>query len=195
MIRARNILWTVAVCCALQACYVMRPSSGGGQYVVRSTSARQVRPGDIALPTGYRIEVVATGLTYPSGVAFDDTGKAYVTESGYSYGEDWATPRLLRVDTQAQLTEVAHGSNGPWNGVASTKELFYVAEGGEREGGRILKIAPNGSVSRLIEGLPSVGDHHTNGPAIGPDGQIYFGQGVATNSGVLSVRTTRCSAG
>jgi glucose/arabinose dehydrogenase len=30
-----------------------------------------------------------------------------------------------------------------------------------------------------------MGDHHTNGPALGPDGWIYFGQGTATNSGIV----------
>src|SRR5439155_11656435 len=33
--------------------------------------------------------------------------------------------------------------------------------------------------------LPSVGDHHTNGPVIGNDGNLYFSIGVATNSGVV----------
>ena len=34
---------------------------------------------DIAVPSGYRIEPVATGLTFPTGVAFDDKGGVYVT--------------------------------------------------------------------------------------------------------------------
>ena len=62
---------------------------------------------------------------------------------------------------------------------------LFVAEGGQLQGGRILRITPGGGKTTLISGLPSVGDHHTNGPAIGPDGWIYFGQGTATNSGVV----------
>jgi hypothetical protein len=39
----------------------------------------------------------------------------------------------------------------------------------------------------LVDGLPSLGDHHTNGPLIGAGGWLYFGQGTATNSGVVGV--------
>ncbi|MBW3671554.1 MAG: PQQ-dependent sugar dehydrogenase, partial [Acidobacteria bacterium] len=42
-------------------------------------------------------------------------------------------------------------------------------------------------ITPIVEDLPSLGDHHTNGPAVGPDGWIYFGQGTATNSGVVGV--------
>src|SRR4051794_18396978 len=62
---------------------------------------------------------------------------------------------------------------------------FYVSEGGELEGGRILRITPDGRVTALVEGLPSMGDHHTNRPVVGPDGYLYFGVGTATNSGVV----------
>ncbi|HYG67893.1 MAG TPA: PQQ-dependent sugar dehydrogenase, partial [Anaeromyxobacteraceae bacterium] len=48
-----------------------------------------------------------------------------------------------------------------------------------------LRVAPDGRFEPVASGLPSLGDHHTNGPAIGPDGWIYFGQGTATNSGVV----------
>jgi hypothetical protein len=53
---------------------------------------RQINTSDIALPGGYRIEAVAVSLTFPSGVTFDDQGRAYVLETGYSYGEVWAVP-------------------------------------------------------------------------------------------------------
>ena len=29
------------------------------------------------------------------------------------------------------------------------------------------------------------GDHHTSGPAVGPDGHLYFGQGTMTNAAVV----------
>jgi hypothetical protein len=45
-----------------------------------------------------------------------------------------------------------------------------------------LRIDLHGSIMPLVEGLPSLGDHHTDGPVIGPDGFLYFGQGTATNS-------------
>jgi glucose/arabinose dehydrogenase len=168
----------------LNGCFVMRPSSGGGQTSFRPP--RKINVADIALSPGYRIEPIASGLTFPTGIAFDDAGRAYVTESGYCYGEVWTTPRLLRVESNGRTSVVAAGGrNGPWNGVAYHRGAFYVAEGGVLEGGRILRITPGGGQSVLISGLPSLGDHHTNGPIVGPDGWIYFGQGTATNSAIV----------
>lgn len=183
----------LALCLMLAGCYGMRPTRGGGEVAAAAASRPRIpHPADIALPRGYRIEAVATGLTYPSGVAVDDSGLVYVVESGYAYGEDWQEPRLLRVGPGARLTTIAAGdSNGPWTGVAwhrgghGLPEAFYVAEGGQLRGGRILRVTPGGSKEVLVDGLPSLGDHHTNGPAIGPDGMLYFGQGTATNSGVV----------
>src|SRR5204863_6625229 len=57
------------------------------------------------------------------------------------------------------------------------------------EGGRVLRIdlagARRGTIRTLVENLPSRGDHHTNGPVVGGDGWIYFGQGTATNAGIV----------
>jgi glucose/arabinose dehydrogenase len=168
----------------LAGCYNIRPSTGGGQTSFSGT--RAVNPEDIALPSGYRAEVVATGLTYPTGVAFDGSGRVYVTESGYSYGEDFTAPRLVRIEEGGGLKTILRGGrNGPWTGIAYANGAFYIAEGGVLEGGRILRVTPDGGRSVLVSGLPTMGDHHTNGPAIGPDGSIYFGQGTATNSGVV----------
>ena len=168
----------------LAGCYNMRPSTGGGQTTFSGT--RALDAADVALPSGYRAEVAATGLTYPTGVAFDGEGRAYVTESGYSYGEDFVPARLVRVEPGGGLKTITQGGrNGPWTGVTYANGAFYIAEGGVLEGGRILRVTPDGARSTLIGGLPTMGDHHTNGPAVGPDGWIYFGQGTATNAGVV----------
>jgi glucose/arabinose dehydrogenase len=163
---------------------MVRPSSGGGQ--TSFTPPRVLNPNDVTLPAGYKISVAASTLTFPTGVTFDDTGTPYVVESGYSYGEVWTAPRLLKVNSDGSLQEIARGSrNGPWTGVVFSRGSFFVAEGGELEGGRILRIGADGKISALIDNLPSKGDHHTNGPVLGPDGKLYFGQGTATNSGVV----------
>lgn len=188
-------LMPAALALLLSACYGIRPSSGGGDISKKTAqSPRKVNAADVALPRGYRIEAVATGLTYPSGITFDDSGTAYVVESGFSYGEDWQEPRLLRLGPGSRLTVIAAGdSNGPWTGAAwhrggeGQEDAFYVAEGGQLRGGRILRIARGGKQKVLLEGLPSYGDHHSNSPVIGGDGMLYFGQGTATNSGVVGV--------
>lgn len=174
----------LCVLLVLNGCYSMRGSSGGGE--VRFAPPRPIVATDIALPDGYEIEAVATGLTFPTGVAFDEAGRIYVTESGYAYGEVFTTPRLLRIDP-GEPTEIARGSDGPWNGVSFHDGAFFVAEGGQMDGGRILRITLEGEVNPLVSDLPSIGDHHTNGPAIGPDGLVYFGQGTATNSAIVGV--------
>lgn len=165
-------------------CYVMRPSSGAGQ--TEFAPPRQVRPGDVALPGGYRIEAVVQGLTFPTGVVFDDGGRLHVVEAGYSYGEEWSTARLLRVEGNGNLVEIATGGrNGPWTGAAFHEGHFFIAEGSVLEGGRILRVAPDGQAEPIVDELPSLGDHHANGPVVSPDGWIYFGQGTASNSGVV----------
>jgi hypothetical protein len=49
------------------------------------------------MPPGYHIEAFATGLTFPSGATLDDENNLYVIETGYSYGEVWGEPRLLKI--------------------------------------------------------------------------------------------------
>ncbi len=150
------------------------------------TDVRPVDPTAIALPAGYKAEVVATGLTFPTAVAFDAQGRLYFTESGYSYGEIFNEPRLVRVESDGSLTPVAVGAkNGPWTGVTFHDGNFYIAEGGELLGGKILRVSQEGNITSLVENLPTMGDHHTNGPVIGTDGMLYFSTGTATNSGVV----------
>jgi glucose/arabinose dehydrogenase len=163
----------------------MRASKGGGQRGF--TPPRRVEARAVALPAGYRIEVVATGLTLPTGVAFDDSGRVYVTEAGYAYGELWTTPRLVRVERDGRITQIAAGSGAPWNGLAFANGAFYVAAAGHREGGRIIRIGLDGTTTTVVDSLPSFGDHHTNGPVAGADGFLYFGQGTATNAGVVGL--------
>lgn len=184
--RRLSVLILLSTClAALQGgCYGVSASNGGGQ--ITSAPARHVNPRDIWLPPGYKIEAVMEGLNFPTGVTFDDKGRVYVVEAGYSYGELWTTPRLLRVISDGVVNVVAYGDNGPWNGVTFHDGNFYIAEGGEAHGGRILRIsAADGALTPMVEDLPSFGDHHTNGPVVGPDGYLYFGQGTATNSGVV----------
>src|SRR5438105_13370390 len=82
--------------------YTFLPSNGAGKAVF--SPPRRVNPADVAVPPGYCIEPVVTGLTYPSAVITDEQDRVYLLESGYSYGEDFAPPRLLRVDGGGQLS-------------------------------------------------------------------------------------------
>lgn len=164
-------------------CYMLSASNGGGQ--ADFSPPRAIQPSDVVLPSGYRIEAVACGLTFPTSVTFDEQGRLYVVEAGYSYGPAYATPRLLRVEANGATTEIASGGNPPWNGVAYHQGAFYVSEGGHL--GRLVRIALDGRITPVVTDIPSFGDHHTNGPVISPDGWLYFSQGTVTNSGVVGI--------
>src|SRR4051794_40330535 len=85
MLRRAIVLFLAFALVLACGCTAIAPSRGGGQ--TKPMQGRRVNPADVALLPGYRIDVVATGLNMPTGVAFDDQNRAYVTEAGYSYGE------------------------------------------------------------------------------------------------------------
>lgn len=93
------------------------------------TPDRIFRAEDVQVPTGYRVELVAKGLTFPTGATFDDDGNLYVTESGYSYEPEFEKTKLIRVDKDGSLTTGCEGErNGPWNGVQYHQGYFYLQE-------------------------------------------------------------------
>lgn len=191
MHRRRHALALPVALALTAACWNKTPSKGGGQISearAAEEAAKDPDPSGVQVPPGYRIEVVAEGLTFPTGVAFGDGGEIYVVESGYSTKDVEATPRVLEVSPDgrgAPRVVVAGDSHAPWNGIDSDGDVLYVAQGGQEEGGRVVRLTRDGAVEVLVDGLPSQGDHHTNGPAVGDDGYVYFGQGTVTNSGVV----------
>ncbi len=166
-------------------CYRIAPSRGGGQ-----TDAPPERAPDaaaIVVPEGLRVRVGATGLTFPTAVVTDEQDRVYIVEAGYSYGETWTTPRVLRVEGDGRLTPVAAGSpdNAPWTGASVHDGGLLVSAGGNP--GKILHVGFDRRIRILVDGLPSLGDHFTARPIPAADGYIYFGQGTITNSGVVGL--------
>ncbi|WP_026462082.1 PQQ-dependent sugar dehydrogenase [Adhaeribacter aquaticus] len=189
-LKAYTCLVLLAGSLLLSSCWKLRGHYGGPKSF--EPVPRSIQPADIALPAGYKIEAIAQGLNYPTAITFDDSGNIYVTEAGYAYGEIWTQARLLRIEPDGKTTQVAEGGkNGPWSGLSFYQGNFYVSEGGTLEKGRILRITPNGAITPVIQDLPTGGDHFTTGPVIGPDGNIYFGLGTYTNSGVVGLDNYR----
>lgn len=160
---------------------------GGGGGSAGAVPAVQVQPPDAAaaeVPKGFRAEVVMSGLTYPTSVEFDDAGTMYIAEAGYSYGDPSVKPRLLRVSQNGDVAVVAQGDPlvGPVNDLLWHDGRLYVSHRG-----KISVLEEGGRLRDLVTGLPSDGDHHNNQMTAGRDGKIYFGQGTATNSGVVGV--------
>jgi glucose/arabinose dehydrogenase len=142
----------------------------------------QVTAEEVGLPEGFELELVANGLSFPSAVAIGPEGTVYATLSGFggtpaqvvAIGVDGTVTPVVDAATaglQGPLTDVAFGPDG----------TFYVAYAG---GIAVVDLAA-GSVTPIITGLPSVGDHQNNQLAFSEDGWIYFGQGTATNSMVV----------
>jgi len=137
-------------------------------------------PSAAEVPHGYRVEVALKNLTYPTSVEFDRDGAMYVAEAGYSYGDPSAVPRILKVTRDGAISTVARdGLQAPVADLLYHDGRLYVAHRGR------ISVLEDGGLRDLVTGLPSEGDHHTNQMSVGPDGRIYFGQGTATNSGVV----------
>jgi glucose/arabinose dehydrogenase len=49
----------------------------------------------------------------------------------------------------------------------------------------IFRITADKRLEDVVTDLPGLGDHQTNYPVLGPDGKLYWGQGSATNAGVV----------
>jgi len=143
--------------------------------------AISTNPADLDLPKGYKAEVIAKGLTYPTSLTMDERGTIYVAESGHSYGPKTTEAKILRVDAGGKLKKVADKFEGPISGLTYKDGNLYVSHKGfitELE-------VKSGKRKDLVSNLPSLGDHPNGDLLFGPDGAIYFGQGTATNAGVV----------
>lgn len=84
-------------------------------------------PADFTLEQGYVLEQVVSGLTYPTGVLFDDDGGVYVVEGGFTYGPARGPARVLKVDGQ-RLSVVVDGLQGPVTGALWHRGALYTVE-------------------------------------------------------------------
>lgn len=138
-------------------------------------------PGALDLPEGYRAEVVAKGFTFPTTLLIDENENIYVAEAGYAYGPKTTLARVLRVMKNGHVEEVARDFEGPINGLALKGNMLYISHRG-----KITEINLESKERRdLVKDLPSLGDHQNNDLIFGEDGALYFGQGTATNAGVV----------
>ncbi len=154
----------------------------------------------IEVRDGYRLIKAVDGLTFPSAIAASEDGRYWVGESGYNPtsppnikqitlpedGPGTATviftpgmvpvgaflPPLTDIVFNGGLLYVSHRQIGANGWMVGAYSRFDPAD-------------PMGTFQTIITNLPSVGDHSNNQLTFGPDGRIYFGQGSATNTGVV----------
>jgi hypothetical protein len=162
--------------------------SAGSAPVDLPVPARpRVDPADVALPAGYRSEVVLVGLSMPCGMGFADDGTLYVLEGGSTWPTRPHLPgRILRLDPEGRRLDVVaeEGLGGPRHVLVHEGALLVSCKGGHES--RIDRIDPAaGRIETLVDGLPDGGWHEPGGPVLGPDGMLYFGQGSVSQQGVI----------
>ncbi len=153
-----------------------------GLRVVRE-GRRSAFTGDVLLPDGFEIEVVATDLNEPVQCTFGPDGACYVSECGYKIE---SRPRVVRVDVQTgaaqtffELPEERWARDGAFTGGCWHDGSFYFCNTST-----ISRLRDDGSIEDVVTDLPW-GDHMPSYPISGPDGAIYFTVGSATNAGVV----------
>ncbi|HEY6534539.1 MAG TPA: hypothetical protein VIY08_01820 [Candidatus Nitrosocosmicus sp.] len=138
----------------------------------------------ISVKKGYKIEPVLWNLIIPVSVAFDDKKNMYIGEAGLNYGGVFTPPQILKLDHQTGNLSVFvdRGLSRPLLHIDYHNGKLYVTNGG-----KISTVDMNGIVTNIVSGLPALGDHWVDGTAFGPDKRMYFGVGVATNTGIVNM--------
>jgi glucose/arabinose dehydrogenase len=147
------------------------------QISQNSNIQRYINTDDIIVPFTYKIEAVVTGIDTPISIDFTKNGDMLIADAGILSGN----PKVLLL-RNGQFEILADGFNVPITGITYRNGDVYVSHRGS-----ITIINLNGNKSEIIKGLPSFGDYTNNKVTFGPDGNMYFGQGTATNSGVVGL--------
>jgi glucose/arabinose dehydrogenase len=162
----------------------------GGWWFAMATMTRERRyqgqrvgpsEGDFMLESGYAIEKLIGGLTYPTDVEITPEGDVYFAEAGFTYPYVFTMPRVCRLTEDGGCETIATEFTGPVVGLAWHDGSLLVTHRGA-----LARVTRDGLVVTLVDGLPAWGDHHTNHIVV-EDGHVYFGQGAATNAGVVGV--------
>jgi len=144
----------------------------------------------IEVASGFKVEKVAGGLNFPTGIAWDSQNEMYVVEAGGGFLEEPPPARILKV-TNGQLSEVvnlkAKGVVAPVIGFAFHNGNFYISHKATDMTGAVSRVSLNGAtVSQILKGFIDGGSEHPlNDIRMGPDGRMYLATGPAGNSAVM----------
>jgi glucose/arabinose dehydrogenase len=144
----------------------------------------------IQVPDGFRAVRVVQGLDYPSALTWDANGSMYILES-HTVPVPLTKRRILKV-VKEHLEEVKmDGPDAPTGaracGLTFHEGWLYLSH--EQADGTfgISRVRPEGGlVEAVVRGMPAQGDHDVNYLVFDKEGNLYFGLGSATNSGIVS---------
>jgi glucose/arabinose dehydrogenase len=159
------------------------PAGEGDQATLQQLYAaqRQVTAAEVGLPPGFRIELVASGIDAPIGIAVAPDGALYTAPSGFLGG----APQIVRVNADGSTTVVAsEGLQSPVTDLEFGPDgRLYVSSASA-----IATVdLETGAITPLITGLPALGNHPNTQLAFGRDGWVYFGLGLTSNAGVVGL--------
>jgi len=147
----------------------------------------------IELPDGYQIEKVVDGLTFATGLTWDDDGQMYVAEAGGAFLDEGAPSRILRIEN-GQASEAVNLTDAIGT-IASVVGLhwhdgafYFTHRDPDDRTGAASRVTPDGEVTRLFSGIvDSQAEHQVNDIRMGPDGRMYVCSGPAGNAAVMGI--------
>ena len=144
------------------------------------SGTRPLRPPDIDVPEGFKLEVAVTDLAAPTMIASDDQGRMLIAESAYGGGGEL---KVTRVEPNGEITilaqRVVFGSELPTTSVAFHEGQVYVVHAGT-----VSIIEEGGQLRNITTDLPGQGDPQAN-QLVFQDNSMYLSIGTVTNSRVV----------
>jgi glucose/arabinose dehydrogenase len=159
----------------------MRTIVSGAVLSVALSLHGSAAPTRIQVPSGFRVETFARGLTQPTAMAYGPDGRIFVTES---------TGRLVAIRRGTRRPALlARGLRTPL-GLAWRGRTLFVSEQGRLE--RMTLRAGRLTHRRVVvKGLP-FGEHRQDNVVLGPNGRLYWGSGSTCD--VCRERSARSAA-
>jgi len=187
----RSLLLLLPLTFTLTACSYLgqiawQAADQAGRY-----SAKQVAVPEIVTPPGYRAVRVVNGLNFPSAFTWDADGNLYILES-HTVPAPMLKPKIVRVARDGRIDRVALSGPGAPDGDTAIGLTFhdgwlYFSHEQKDATFSISRVRPaGGAVETVLANVPVTGDHDINHLVFDAQGNLYFGVGSATNSGIVA---------